>query len=113
MDAFHNDIGEESCLLRMTDSSTATGWIKKSNFADKEGGAAQLTTARKLALLVLDLDSCLYSQWFAGKDNIVADSLFRYFHLSDDQLTFHITNFAPKQVMVSKFIAFHKKSFYG
>ncbi len=98
MDAFHNDIKEESCLLCMTDSSTATGWLKKSNFADKEDEAAQLTTARKLASLVLDLDSCLYSQWFAGEDNIVADSLSRDFHLSDEQLTFLITTFAPKQV---------------
>ena len=28
-----------------------------------------------------------YSQWFPGRDNIVADALSRDFHLSDDQLT--------------------------
>jgi hypothetical protein len=36
MDAFHNDIGEESCLLCLADSSTATGWLKKSNFTGIE-----------------------------------------------------------------------------
>jgi hypothetical protein len=98
MDAYHNDIEEESCLLCLTDSTTATGWLKKSNFADKEEEAAQLTTARKLASLILDLNSCLYSQWFAREDNIVADFLSRDFHLSNEQLTFLITTFAPKQV---------------
>ncbi len=37
--------------MSQTDSSSALGWLRKSNFADEEDESIQLTTARKLAEL--------------------------------------------------------------
>jgi hypothetical protein len=49
-------------------------------------------TARQLAKLVMNSQSCLYSQWFAGVDNVVSDALSHDFHLTDSSLT-HIIKF--------------------
>jgi hypothetical protein len=81
------DIGTESCSLCQTDSSTAAGWLRKSNFADKLDEAVQLTTARQLANLLIETKSCLYSQWFPGKLNTISDSLSRVFHLPSPTLS--------------------------
>jgi hypothetical protein len=51
VDVFHKSLDPESCLLSQTDSSSALGWLRKSNFADEEDESIQLTTARKLAEL--------------------------------------------------------------
>ena len=40
-------------------------------------------------------DSCLYSQWFPGSENIVADSLSRDFH---NKLTLLLTSIVPHQL---------------
>jgi hypothetical protein len=64
VDIFHNVIQQESCLLSQTDSSSASGWMRKSNFANKSEEAVQLSTARKLANLLISSESCLYSHWF-------------------------------------------------
>jgi hypothetical protein len=61
MNYLHGDITSESCILSQTDSTSATGWLKKSNFTDANNQIVQLTTARKIAYIILDLDSCLYS----------------------------------------------------
>ena len=39
-----------------------------------------------------------YSQWFPGKDNIVADSLSRNDDQTDTELTFILRKFAPHQM---------------
>jgi hypothetical protein len=41
-----NSIEPESCILSQTDSSSASGWLRKSNFADSEDEVVQMTTAR-------------------------------------------------------------------
>jgi hypothetical protein len=48
VDIISLQIEESSCLLCQTDSSTANGWLRKSNFAEKTDMAVQLTTARQL-----------------------------------------------------------------
>ena len=87
----------ESCLLSQTDSTSAAGWIKKSNFADTSEEAVQLTTARKLASILIDSETCIYSQWFQGDENQIADALSRDFHLTNDELTSLILTFIPEQ----------------
>jgi len=62
MDHAHGVIDPESCVLSQTNSSSAMGWLRKSNFADKPDEVVQLATARKLADLLLESESCLYSQ---------------------------------------------------
>lgn len=53
--------------------------------------------ARKLASLVIDTETCLYSQWFPGDENQIADALSRDFHLNDDDLTHLIVHSIPTQ----------------
>jgi hypothetical protein len=91
-------IDPEDCILSQTDSMKANGWLRKSNFSDSDDEAAQLTTACKLAKLVIDSRSCLYSQWFAGEDNVVSDALSHDFHLTDSSLIHIIQSNIPHQV---------------
>jgi len=83
--------------LSQIDSSMATGWLRKSNFADKVDEAVQLTTACKLARILIDTKSCLFSQWFPGESNIVSDSLSRDFHLPVDYLSNILSIRVPEQ----------------
>ena len=59
------------CALSMTDSTTAEGWMQKSNFVEPDDDPIQATTrvnaARKYALIFLQAGVKGYSQWFAGK----------------------------------------------
>ena len=79
-----NSIPDESCILSQTDSSSATGWLRKSNFSDLEDEVVQMTTAQHLAYTMLSYKSCLYSQWFPGDENQVSDSLSRDFQLNNE-----------------------------
>ena len=69
------------CILAMGDSTTALGWLRRSNFREDEESPtewkAKQRAARKVAHLLLDSDTLLYRQWFRGKDNDIADSLSR------------------------------------
>jgi hypothetical protein len=58
----------------------------------------QLTTARHLAKLVINMECCLYSQWFAGDFNTVSDCLSRDFHLKDSLLTLLVKSCVPHQI---------------
>ncbi len=98
IDILNLEIEPEDCILSQTDSTSASGWLRKSNFSDSEDEVAQLTTACQLAKLVIDLRSCLYSQWFAGVDNTVSDTLSRDFHLTDSSLIHLIHSKIPHQV---------------
>ena len=98
IDMLSNEITAESCLLSQTDSTTASGWLRKSNFADKEDENVQLTTARQLANITIKTKSCLYSQWFQGDDNIVSDSLSRDFHIPSSHLASLLESYVPEQV---------------
>ena len=75
----------------MGDSTTAMGWLHKSNSKEEDEDDAEITAkllaARHLASLVLDAHVCLYSPWFCGDDNDVSDSLSRDFHISTKILT--------------------------
>ena len=42
--------------------------------------------------------SCLYSQWFPGDENVIADSLSRDFHLPNNELTQLLTSVCPHQL---------------
>jgi hypothetical protein len=96
---FLNDnIDKESCILSQMDSSTAAGWLKKSNFTNREDENVQLTTARQLGQLLIDSRSCLYSQWFPGDENAISDSLSRDFNISTPDLTKLLVSSVPDQV---------------
>jgi hypothetical protein len=87
----------QSCILSQTDSTSAEGWLYKSNF-HPERCPSQLLVARKLAHLTINADVCLYSQWFPGDLNVVSDLLSRRFDLTDDALTDLVLSSVPDQV---------------
>ncbi len=65
IDIFYNNINVEDCLLSQTDSTTAAGWLKKSNFSDQitaSEASIRLIIARKLATMIMDSSTRLYSQ---------------------------------------------------
>jgi hypothetical protein len=73
-----------------------TDRLQKSNFDDRD--PLHLDIARETADLIMCHDSCLYSQWFCGKLNEVADSLSRDHHLSDTDLLTVLHCNIPEQV---------------
>jgi hypothetical protein len=79
-----------SCALCMTDNTSGAGWLKRSNFKESEDNfemqRAKETCARTFAKLCIDAKIKIYSQWFPGKQNIIADSLSRDTHLSDEKI---------------------------
>jgi len=74
VDHLDNKIKKESCILSQSDSTSPCGWIKKSNFSNREDSYIQLTTGKKIASIILDCEGCLYSQWFPGEMNEAADA---------------------------------------
>jgi hypothetical protein len=89
------EIKSEDCILN---STSAFSWLRKSNFVDELSMQVQLTMARQLANLALDHDCCLYSQWFTGEFNTVADCLSRDFHSNDSSLTLLLKSCVPHQI---------------
>ena len=91
-----------SCLLVNGDSSTAQGWIRKSNCSPKEVSDPEinvkLQAARKVASILTEREACIYSQWFPGDENDITDSLSRDLHLSDNNLTRLLTFALPYQL---------------
>jgi hypothetical protein len=97
VDVLSSKIRSTDCLLCQTDSSTASGWLRKSNFTEKPEETVQLTTAQQLASILIQTKSCLYSQWFPGGDNSVSDSLSRDFHINNNVLSNLLSSHFPKQ----------------
>ena len=93
-----DDVPPAACLLSLTDNTSAMGWLRKSNFPPDGEQAFHFELARELAELLLQHDVCLYSQWFAGIDNEVADFLSRVFGISAADLTRHLLATFPAQV---------------
>lgn len=87
-----------SCVGVLGDNTSSLGWLRKSNFAPVDESAAHLGLARLIAALHLETKTCGLSQWFAGEDNGVADTLSREFGMSTPDLTARITSLFPSQV---------------
>ena len=101
IDILRGRLTQGDCFLVMGDSTTAMGWINKSRYREvgetAERHAIRLQIARKLAELVIDNVLTMYSQWFPGKDNVIADCLSRYTHLSDPDRIGLLSSFFTKQ----------------
>ncbi len=98
IDFLNDEIPAESCLLSQTDSTSTTGWLRKSNFVDEPNMAVQLLSAHHLAELIIENNCCIYSQWFAGDFNTVSDCLSRDFHLNDYSLTLLLKSRVSSQI---------------
>ena len=89
-------IKPKSCILALTDNSSACGWLHKTNFIRK-CHVFHATVAEKLATLFINADSTIYSQHFAGSLNVIADSLSRDFHIPDSELISLLKSTFPQQ----------------
>jgi hypothetical protein len=86
----------------MTDSTTSEGWLRKTNFSklkeEQEQATVRLEVARLHATHYITLSIREYSQWFKGKDNVVADSLSRDDDQTDEELTNLFCTHCPSQI---------------
>ena len=102
VDIIDKAIPPESYLLSMGDNTSAMGWMRKSNFTNDAKNdtntIAKLAADHHLAQITQESFSCLYTQWFRGKDNNVLDSLSRDHHLSASVLTNLLYSYIPNQL---------------
>ena len=70
----------------------------KSPDTSPEDYRARCLVARKLARVVLNSKTLLYSQHLPGKFNIIADSLSRDFEIPANQLSSHLLSLFPTQL---------------
>ena len=96
-------LNQQDCVLLMTDSTTAEGWLQKSNFT-KLGksliqASVRIEATQKYATLFMSLEIRSYSQWFKGVMNKAADALSCNDNRSDNELTNTIKSFCPSQVL--------------
>jgi len=102
IDIIEGAVVPESCILSMGDNTSATGWLKKSNFKETDerqpDQTAKLKCARQLARLQMNAKSMLYSQWFPGAHNHISDSLSRDWHLTMATLIQLLTLRFPEQM---------------
>ena len=100
------------CILCMGDSTTAMGWMRRSNFKESDNAngdpesseewLVKQQIARKLAQLTLDSNTVLYQQWFKGSENVVADSLSRdLYYLPPKTHETFLSIVAPSQLPVN------------
>ena len=83
-------------ILCMTDNSSALAWLHKGNFRPKDQKIHE-TISRKLARLLLQHGSSLYSQHVQGKNNVIADSLSHDHHIHPTHLSYSLTTLFPTQ----------------
>jgi hypothetical protein len=95
-----NGLPPSSVILTGTDSTTAAGWLHHSSFDDSSPDSTplRLWVARATAQLLLDHSSVLFSKWFPGKENEVADSLSRDHHITNDDLHPLLHSSFPEQM---------------
>lgn len=82
------------CHLNIGDSKVAEAWLYKSNH-DIESSPIQNAIAREMASYLIRKQACNYSQHLKGEENIIADSLSRDTHLSDQQILALFDAYSP------------------
>ena len=70
IDIINGKLSPGDCALSMTDSTTAEGWMQKSNYAKPDNDPIQvitcIDTARKYTWIFMQAEVKGYSPWFAG-----------------------------------------------
>ncbi len=88
--------------MSMIDSTTSKGWLQKTNFSKLRDDPIQVTVhlevARMHAKNYMAFGIRDYSQWFSGKENIVANALSRNNDRSDEELTLIFRSHCPSQI---------------
>ena len=96
VDCCDGAITSESCVLGLSDSSSATGWMHKSSFGSNKPNHQRVS--EKLTELVLEHDFLLHPEHIPGKTNVVTDLLSRTFDCCDETLTQRIHDLYPSQI---------------
>ena len=98
-------IGNVSHTLPFIDSSSALGWMHKASFdpVNKEG---HYMGSRWLGRNLFSNEVSLYCQHSKGTKNIIAESLSRDFHISDQSLTNIFNSILSPQTVSSFHIKF-------
>jgi hypothetical protein len=102
IDIIGRQLSPGDCALSMTDSTTAKGWMKNSNFSEAGDDPIQASThvdaARKYVQVFLDADVKGFSQWFVGKRNNVANTLSQEWQRTNKKLTSILRSLFPNQM---------------
>ena len=90
VDILAGRLNQQDCVLSMTNSTTAKGWLRKSNTELGKSpiqASVRIKATRKYATIFMLLEIRSYSQWFKGVMKEVADALSRDNDRSDNELT--------------------------
>ena len=87
---------DEACVLSLSDSSSATGWLHRSSFGVQKTNHQRVS--EKITYLALDHNFMLHPEHIPGRINNVTDMLSRTFDCCDDILTARIRSLYPSQV---------------
>ena len=109
LDALGGRIVKGSCVLGMGDNMSSMGWLRRSNFRELVEGTGELESdeewaikqdiARKAAEIIMGKEACLFSQWFAGYQNVGTDSISRDgLYLSLEAHVAMLKRYTPKQI---------------
>jgi hypothetical protein len=102
IDILAGRLKSQDCVLLMADSTTAEGWLKKSNFSElgksKIQSLVRIEAAQMQATLFMSLGIKNYSQWFKGESNEVLDALSRDNNRDDKELINFFCAFCPSQI---------------
>ena len=108
LDALEGRIVKGTCVLAIGDNISSMGWLQRSTFKEKieetgemesnEEWAVKQDIARKCADIIFEKEACLYSQWFAGEQNVAMDSTSRdSLYLSPEAHVAMLKHYVPKQ----------------
>jgi hypothetical protein len=102
VDILAGRLHQQDCVLLMTNSTTAEGWLKKSNFTELGKSPAQASVRIEASCMQATLFMLLglkpYSHGFKGSQNKVVDALSCNKDRSDEELTNIIKSLCPLQV---------------
>ena len=96
VDCLAGAVPTESCVLGLSDSSSATGWMHKSSFGSNKPNHQRVS--EKLTDLVLEYNFLLHPEHIPGKANVVTDLLSRTFDCCDKVLTQKIHSLYSSQI---------------
>ena len=86
----------DACVLGLSDSSSATGWMHRSSFGANKPNHQRVSA--RLTELTLEHRFALHSEHIPGRQNVVTDMLSRSFDCCDDDLTSQIHSLFPNQI---------------
>ena len=86
----------DACVLGLSDSSSATGWMHRSSFGANKPNHQRVSA--RLTELTLQHRFAIHSEHIPGRQNVVTDMLSRTFDCCDKDLTSRIHSLFPNQI---------------